>query len=117
MNDAKGAWVDELPNVLWSYRTTPNSTTGESPFSLAFGVEAVIPVELSFPSIRTLAYLPEDNETAQRLELDLIQERRDEAQMRVAAYQQQVAKYYNSRVKGRVLKVGDFVLRKKGINS
>lgn len=40
-------WVDELPNVLWSYRTTLRTTTGYSPFRLAFGAEAVSLVEVS----------------------------------------------------------------------
>ena len=52
----KGAWVDELPNVLWAYRTTPRTTTGESPFSLAYGCEAVLPVEMKVNSFRIQAY-------------------------------------------------------------
>ncbi|GKV13815.1 hypothetical protein SLEP1_g24790 [Rubroshorea leprosula] len=42
---AHSNWVDELKKVLWSCRTTPSSATGETPFSLAYGAEAVIPVE------------------------------------------------------------------------
>ncbi|KAK3037084.1 hypothetical protein RJ639_029926 [Escallonia herrerae] len=37
LDEAKGAWVDELPNVLWEYRTTPHSVTGETPFLLCYG--------------------------------------------------------------------------------
>ena len=112
LDEAKGNWVEELPNVLWSYRTTPSSTTRETPFSLAFGAEAMIPVELAIPSLRAQSYLPAENEELQRMELDLVQERRDNAQLRVAAYHQQVAKYYDSRVRGRELKVGQLALRK-----
>ena len=46
---AKGIWVEELPHVLWTYRTTPRKSTGETPFSLTYGVEAVIPLETGFP--------------------------------------------------------------------
>ena len=49
LNDAKGKWVEELPHVLWTYRTTPRKSTGETPFSLTYGVEAVIPLETGFP--------------------------------------------------------------------
>ena len=112
LDEAKGAWVDHLPNVLWSYRTTQSAITKESPFSLAFGVEAVIPVELSVPSLRTQTYLAEGNEQVQRTELDLIEERREDALMKRAAYQQQVAKFYNARIKSREFRVGDLVLRK-----
>ncbi|GAU22037.1 hypothetical protein TSUD_309410 [Trifolium subterraneum] len=46
LGDAKKQWVEELPHVLWAYRTTPHSTTGETPFRLAYGTEAVIPPRL-----------------------------------------------------------------------
>ena len=45
-------WVDELPGVLWGYRTTKRSATEESPFRLAFGCEAVLPIELELKSLR-----------------------------------------------------------------
>ncbi|GFS42946.1 hypothetical protein Acr_00g0082720 [Actinidia rufa] len=56
LEKAKGKWVDELANVLWAYRTTPRKTTNEMPYSLAFGFEAVIPLEVGLPTIRTEAY-------------------------------------------------------------
>ena len=45
LNDAKGFWADELNSILWAYRTTPRVPTGETPFSLSYGTEVVIPVE------------------------------------------------------------------------
>ncbi|GAU34620.1 hypothetical protein TSUD_394110 [Trifolium subterraneum] len=60
LGDAKKQWVEELPHVLWAYRTTPHSTTGETPFRLAYGTEAVIPVEIGEPSCRTEAPLDEE---------------------------------------------------------
>ncbi|GFS40490.1 hypothetical protein Acr_00g0068850 [Actinidia rufa] len=56
LEKAKGRWVDELANVLWAYRTTPRKATNETPYSLAFGFEAVIPLEVGLPTIRTAAY-------------------------------------------------------------
>lgn len=55
---AKGDWVEELPNVLWAYRTTPRTATGETPFSLVYGSEAVIPAENGMPTYQT-AHLDE----------------------------------------------------------
>ena len=52
LDDAKGAWLEELPNVLWAYRTTARIPTGETPFRLTYGTEAVIPVEVGVTSIR-----------------------------------------------------------------
>ena len=49
---AKGAWPEKLPNVLWAYRTTTRTPTGETPFSLTYGAEAVIPVEVGLTSFR-----------------------------------------------------------------
>ena len=43
LDDAKGRWVKELPHVLWAYRTTPRRLTGETPFAMTYGAEAVIP--------------------------------------------------------------------------
>jgi len=53
LDEVKGKWVDELPHVLWSYRTTLRRSTGETPFSMTYGVEEVIPVEMEFPTMRT----------------------------------------------------------------
>ena len=52
----KRAWVEELPNVLWAYKTTPRSTTWETPFALAYECEAVLSIEMKINSIRTQAY-------------------------------------------------------------
>ena len=49
-------WIEELPVVLWSLRTTPNQAIGQTPFSLVYGAEAVIPTELIYGSPRVLAY-------------------------------------------------------------
>ena len=47
-----GRWVDELNPVLWSIRTSVRGPTGETPFALVFGSEAVAPVELALPTFR-----------------------------------------------------------------
>ncbi|KAL0448679.1 UNVERIFIED_CONTAM: hypothetical protein Slati_1424300 [Sesamum latifolium] len=46
LGDAKENWVDELPRVLWAYRTTPREFTHETPFSLIYGIEVVLPAEI-----------------------------------------------------------------------
>jgi len=52
LDDAKGAWPKELPNVLRAYKTTARTPTGETPFRLTYGTEAVIPVEVGIISMR-----------------------------------------------------------------
>ncbi|RVW42765.1 hypothetical protein CK203_079964 [Vitis vinifera] len=59
----KGKWVEELPGVLWAYRTTPGQPTGNTPFALAYGMDAVIPTEIGLPTIRTDAAKQNDANT------------------------------------------------------
>ena len=56
LEGAKGAWLEELPNVLWAYRTTTRVSIEETPFKLTFGTEAVIPMEIGLTNIRVKAY-------------------------------------------------------------
>ena len=53
LDDAKGRLVEELPHVLWTYRTTPWRSTRETPFSMSYGAETVTPIETGFPTLRT----------------------------------------------------------------
>ena len=62
LDDAKDKWVKELLHVLWTYRTTPRRFTGETPFSITYGVEAVIPLETGFLTSRTSSFNPKDND-------------------------------------------------------
>jgi len=57
LEKAKGTWDDEVPRILWAYHTTPQSTTKETPFSLVYGTDAMIPVEIqeSSPRFQNLA--------------------------------------------------------------
>ena len=112
LEKAKGDWPEELPFVLWSYRTTPRIPTGETPFSLAFGTEAVVPAEIGMPTYRVQHFNPECNDDLQLQNLDFLEEKQDQAMIRVAAYQGRVARYYNARVKNRRFRVGDLVLKK-----
>ncbi|KAG7552243.1 Retrotransposon gag domain [Arabidopsis thaliana x Arabidopsis arenosa] len=114
LSHLKGGWYDELQPVLWAYRTTPRRPTGETPFSLVYGMEAVVPAELNVPGLRrTEAPLNEEENSAMLDDsLDTINERRDQALIRIQNYQQAAARYYNSKVKSRPIFVGDYVLRR-----
>jgi ribonuclease HI len=112
LEDAKGRWVEELPNVLWTFRTTPRRSTRETPFSLAYGSEAVIPLEIGLLTLRTSEWEPTRNDPAQSQALDLLEERREQAMIRLAFYQQQLKKGYNKNVRPRSFQQGDLVLRK-----
>ena len=75
LEGAKGNWVEELLSVLWAYRTTPRRSIGETPFSMTYGVEEVILVEISMLSFRVAGFSPDNNDTQMSENLDFLKER------------------------------------------
>ena len=86
LDDANGKWVDELPHVFWTYRTTPHRSTRETPFSMTYGVEAVIPLETGFPTLRTSLFALDSNDSLLEKSLDLVKEWRENAMVQLAYY-------------------------------
>ena len=74
LDDAKGKWVEELSHVLWTYQTMPRRSTGETPFSMTYGAEAIIPLEIGFPTLRTSSFDPSNNDKLLGKNLDIIEE-------------------------------------------
>ena len=87
LEKAKGKWVEELPNVLWAYQTTPQKAMNKMPYSLAFGFEVIIPLEVNLSIIRIEAYDASHNEEVLTQDLDLADERRENALIQMADYQ------------------------------
>ena len=112
LEDLKGSWVEYLLEVLWAYRTTQKSATRETPFALAFGTEAVAPIEVGIKSLRVELASEEQNDEALRLNLELLDERREQVQQRTEEYQRKTARYYNKRVKPISYVPGGFCLEK-----
>ena len=52
LDKKKENWVEELNNIIWAYRTTPRTSTGETPFRLTYQMDAIIPVEIGSSSYR-----------------------------------------------------------------
>ena len=86
LKEYKGPWADELPKVLWAYRMTLRTSIRETSFSLAYGVEAMIPVEIGVPSLQCENYNPEENHALMCYDLDLLEEKRDLAALRTTSY-------------------------------
>ena len=112
LEDLKGKWVEYLPEVLWAYGTTCKSATQETPFALGFGTEAVDPVEVGLKSPRIELANIEHNEEVLCLNLDLLEERREQVLKRMEDYHRKTARYYDQRVKPRSYKPSDLVLEK-----
>ena len=112
LEGVKGIWLEELPSILWAYRTTARMPIGETPFRLTYGSEAVIPAEVGLTSYKVDNHDERKNDEAIRLQLNLVKEVRETAEQRLARYQDRMAKHYNSRVRHRDFQVGDLILRK-----
>ncbi|GJZ46600.1 reverse transcriptase domain-containing protein [Tanacetum coccineum] len=94
-------WIEELPYVLWAHRTMIKSSHGDTPFPLTYGTEVAIPAEIGMPTYRTTV----------RLNLDLLEERRERTAIREAKAKLKMTKYYNARVRGVTFRPRDFVYR------
>jgi hypothetical protein len=113
LKKAKHAWVDELPSVLWSLRTTPNAATQETPFFLVHGAEAVLPVEITHEAPRIAVYDETTSTEALQDDFNALDEARDVALARAMQYQQSIRNYHSTGVRPRSFVVGDLVLRLK----
>ena len=103
----KGKWVEYPPKVLWAHRTARKSATQDTPFTLAFGTEAVAPVEVGLKSPRIEFSSTEHNEEVLRLNLNLLEEKCEHVLKRIEDYHRKTARYHDQRVKP-----GDLVLKK-----
>ena len=104
--------MNELQHVIWTYQTTPCRSTGETPFSMTYGVETVIPLETRFPKLRTSLFTQNNNDNLLEKSLDLVKEQRENIMVQLTYYQQKLKQGYDSSVKLRPLNLGDLVLRK-----
>ncbi|GKD57840.1 hypothetical protein Tco_1291227 [Tanacetum coccineum] len=90
------------------------SSNGDTPFSLTYKTEAVIPAEIGMPTIRTTEVDQVQNNEALQINLDLLEERREEAAIREAKSKAKMEKYYNAKVQNTSFKPGDLVYRNNG---
>ncbi|XP_061336664.1 uncharacterized protein LOC133283769 [Gastrolobium bilobum] len=101
---AKESWVHQLYFVLRGYRTSTQTATGETPYRLTYGCEALISVEIGEPSWRRLNSLEQGEQQNSRMlieELDLVDEARVTAHCRNMMAKQQTAAKYNKKVRPR----------------
>ncbi|GKB65991.1 reverse transcriptase domain-containing protein [Tanacetum coccineum] len=104
-------WMEEISRVLWAHRTMIKSSNGDTPFSLTYGTKAVIPAEIGMPTLRTAEVDLVQNNEALEINLDLLEERREQAAIHEAKSKARMEKYYNSKVKNTSFKPGDLVYR------
>ena len=91
---------------MWAYHTTPQFTTRETPFSLVYGSDAMIPVEMQEN------FVAEESNEERKVNLDLLDEIREEARIKVEASKRRVEYKYSSKLKPRQFQVDDLVMQK-----
>ena len=107
-------WLEKLPFALWAYRTSFRTSTGATPYSLVYGMKAVLLVEIEIGSFRVaLEHQISETEWAQSRydQLILLEERRLRSTDHVQAYQRKMTRAFRKRVKPRKFKKGDLVLK------
>ena len=95
LEDAHVRWAEELHGVLWAYQTNPTTATLETPFSLVYDTEAIVPTEVHVKTTVSGPISQEKNNELMILSLDLLDDKREGARLQTWSYQQDIAKSYN----------------------
>ncbi|XP_021755975.1 uncharacterized protein LOC110721126 [Chenopodium quinoa] len=112
LDEYKGLWENLIPEVLWANKTIEKESTGKSPFTLAYGADVVVLVEVQIPCLRIQHYEQQGNEKRMLEELDFLPEVRLKAALKLAAQKSRISKAFNKRVKHKELLPGDLFLRR-----
>ena len=107
-------WSEKLPFALWDYRTSFRTSTGSTPYSLVYGMEAMLLIEIEMGSLRVaLEHQISETEWVQSLydQLNLLDERRLRAADHVQAYQRKMTRAFRKRVRPRKFQKSDLVLK------
>ncbi|XP_073353724.1 uncharacterized protein [Aegilops tauschii subsp. strangulata] len=103
-------WVEELDSVLWGLRTTPNRSTGYTPFFMVYRAKAVLPYDISHDAPRIRMYVEKEAELDRQEDLDALEEEHDMARARSTFYQLQGRGYLGGEVRVKAYNIGDLVL-------
>ncbi|XP_073051371.1 uncharacterized protein [Primulina eburnea] len=112
MEDNPRDWHRLLSETLWAYRTSKRSATGTSPFTLTYGHDAVLPMEVVVPSLRVMKQNdlePESYTEAMIMELEDLDELRMQTYNALMLQKSKVARSYNKRVNKKIFEEGDVV--------
>jgi len=107
-------WHDQLPYALWEYRTSERTKIGAIPYSLTYGDEAIIPLEIEIPSLRIALkdIMKEPQQWEARLnQLEALYEKRINALEHLRTYQQRIKRAYGIKMVPKAFEVGDMVLQ------
>ena len=107
-----GKWLAEVPMVIWELRTQPSKATGQTPFFLVYGSEAILPTDIIWKSPRLEMYDLAEADGSRQLELDSLDEMRCNALLRSTRYLQNMRRYHDCNIHSKSFNIGDMVLRR-----
>ena len=113
VSNTKRDWYERIKEALWVYKTTFRTPTQATPYSLVYGVEAILPLECQIPSLQIAiqeGLIREENVKLRLQELEALDEKRLQAQQHLECYQARLSSAFNKRVKPRSFQVSDLVL-------
>lgn len=90
-------------NGTIGYQTSKRTSTQVTPFSLVYGAEAVVLVEILEPSAQLALASKVKDSREQIYDVEAIEERRSKAEQRWSTYRKRISRAYNKRVKARLL--------------
>jgi hypothetical protein len=111
-NTKGGKWIKEIPNALWGLRTQPTKPTGQSPYFLVYGSEAILPADVMWDSPVVEQYNEGISEDNRQVDNDGLEEAHCTALVQSARYLEGIRRYHDRNNKERSFNVGDLVLRR-----
>jgi hypothetical protein len=111
-NSKGGKWIKELPNALWGLRTQTSKPTGQSPYLLVYGSEAILPADIMWDSPAVEQYDKGILEDSRQVDIDVLEEAHCVALVQLARYLEGIRRYHDRNVKEHSFNVGDLVLRR-----
>jgi hypothetical protein len=107
-----GKWIHDLPHVVWGLKTQSSKATGQTPFFLVYGSEAILPADIMWKSKRVEMYNEGEVDEARQLELDSVEEARCTALVQSARYLQGIWRYHDRNMREWSFNIGDLVIHR-----
>eukprot|EP00253_Pinus_taeda_P023296 PITA_23296 len=113
LEENKRNWDSKLKFALWADRVTTKKSTGNSPFTLVYGTEAVFPIQLTLPMAKFLQQEQnEENDITKRInDLAEVHQIRDQLIEKSAAHQKRIKEAFDRKEKMNNFQIGDLVLK------
>ena len=98
INASRKDWSAKLDDALWAYRTAYNSPIGMSPYSIVYGKQCHLPLELEYKAMRAIKKLNFDFQAVKEkrfLQLNELEELRNEAYDNARIYKDKTKKWHD----------------------